>query len=90
VFNETDRSLNHLILRVGKYEMFLLFDLRPKSVTKLLVDPQTDQTSDLSYISSEGVFIGGERIPEIGKTSEYAVNTWGPPITKSILEKALG
>jgi hypothetical protein len=64
VANETDQSLTYLRLNAGKYEAFLLFEVKPKSSLTLNVQPQSDEGRDSSYIGCKGRFDDGNLIAE--------------------------
>lgn len=63
--NATDRTLTYLRVNDGKYEVFLLFELQPRSFVTLYVQPQTDEGQDLSYIGCKGRFDDGTSIAEV-------------------------
>lgn len=62
--NATERTLTHLRVNVGKYEAFLLLDLKPVSIVTLNAHPQKDNGQDLSYIGCKGRFDDGTPIRE--------------------------
>lgn len=64
IANETDQTLTYLRLNVGKYEAFLLFEVKPKSSLTLNVQPQSDEGHDSSYIGCKGRFDDGNIISE--------------------------
>jgi hypothetical protein len=66
VANETDQTLTYLRLNAGKYEIFLLFEVAPKSSLILNVQPQSDEGADSSYIGSKGRFDDGKSLAEAG------------------------
>jgi hypothetical protein len=66
ISNSTEKVIAYLRVRAGKGEMFLLFDLQPKSVIRLNTKPQTDRGEDLSWVDCKGKFNDGERISEEG------------------------
>jgi len=70
VHNETNGTLPYLLVRAGKYEMFLLLDLAPKSTARLATASQSDGRNDSTYVSCKGVLQGGNHIPEIGRNFE--------------------
>jgi hypothetical protein len=59
-----DLKLSYLRVNVGKYEAFLLLDLKPRSIVTLKVQPQTDDGQDLSYIGCKGRFDDGTPLKE--------------------------
>jgi hypothetical protein len=78
VYNETADSLSYLVVRSGKYEVFLLIDLPPNSVVKLSPEPQTDEHGDSSYISASGKLNRGGLISETGRNFNVHGKYKGP------------
>lgn len=66
VENATDRTITYLQVNAGKYETFLLFELKPRSLVTLNAQAQTDKGKDYSYIGSKGRFEDGTPIREVG------------------------
>lgn len=66
IYNETNKGISYLNVLVEKGEMFVLIDVQPKSITRLIVHPQTDRGRDYSWIHSTGIFKDGGNIPEYG------------------------
>ena len=64
VENATDRTITYLRVNAGKYETFLLFELKPRSLVTLNAQAQTDEGKDLSYIGCKGRFEDGTTIGE--------------------------
>lgn len=62
--NATERTVTYLRVNVGKYEAFLLLDLKPGSIVTLSAQPQTDNGQDLSFIGCKGRFDDGTPIRE--------------------------
>ena len=62
--NDTDRLITYLKVNAGKYESFLLLELKPRSLVVLNPQPQTDKGQDLSYIGCKGRFNDGTPIGE--------------------------
>lgn len=60
VSNKTDRIIKYL--KVNSYDLLLLFDIQPNSVTKLETTRQKWQV----WVTAQGEFTGGELIPEKG------------------------
>jgi hypothetical protein len=77
VSNETDRPVTYLWVNAGKYEMYLILELRPQSSVTLRVQPQTDEGMDFSYIGCKGRFRDGRAIAEAAGNFIKA-----PPITR--------
>lgn len=57
VVNETNKVISYL--SVDASDMFLLLEVQPRSLTRLLTRPQTDQTADISWVSCFGKFADG-------------------------------
>ena len=64
VENATDRTITYLRVNAGKYETFLLLELKAGSFVTLEVEAQTDKGQDLSYIGCKGRFADGTPIGE--------------------------
>lgn len=62
--NATERTLTYLRIDAGKYETFLLLELKAGSSLTLKTQPQTDVGQDLSYIGCKGRFDDGTSIEE--------------------------
>lgn len=84
VHNQTNRSLTYLRVNSGKYEMFLLFELKPNSTVILPTRAQPSVESDLSWISSVGKFEHGVPLKEEGKNF-YIRGKYNGPAHYSIL-----
>ena len=78
VYNETSGVVNYVVVKCGKYEVFLLLDLPSKSVVKLFAEPQTDQHNDISYISVMGRLGGALQPSETGKNFSVHGKYQGP------------
>jgi hypothetical protein len=65
IWNETNRAVSYLRVVVEKNEMFLLFDIQPKSSVRLLTHAQTNQGRDYSWIGVEGK-LDNKDIPHYG------------------------
>jgi len=78
VANNTNQVITYLTLRAKKDEMILQFDLQPKSVVKLYVEPQSDQRADLSWIWCKGKFVSGQNILETGTNFKIRGKYNGP------------
>ena len=70
--NNTNKQIRYL--RVQAVDLFLVFDLKPKSQMKLSAYPQTW----LSWITVEGKFDGGERISKQGTNFSIESKMKGP------------
>lgn len=70
--NNTNKQIRYL--RVQAVDLFLLFDLKPKSHTKLSAYPQTS----LSWITAEGEFDGGDIISKQGTNFSIESEIKGP------------
>lgn len=62
--NATDRTITYLRVNAGKYETFLLFELKPRSLVTLNAQAQTDKGHDSSFIGCKGRFEDGTPIRE--------------------------
>jgi len=78
IANDTDEVVTYLNVRVGKDEMFLLFELPPKSTTELSVQPQTGQKADLSWVWCRGRLGSGANLPEAGTNFNIRGKYSGP------------
>ena len=60
VRNNTDQAISYL--RIESRDLFLVFNLDPRSEVRIRPTPQSPQTSDLSWIEVEGEFADNRRI----------------------------
>jgi hypothetical protein len=78
VANETGRTLTYLWLRSGKYELFLLFELKPALTVTLRSQAQTDEGQDSSYIGCKGKFDDGKALAEVAANFSIRGKYRGP------------
>ncbi len=78
VANETGQTLTYLWLRSGKYELFLLFELKPALTVTLRSQAQTDEGQDSSYIGCKGKLEDGKAIAEVAANFSIRGKYRGP------------